>query len=179
MAQETYSLAAYTLDCYMPLNSILYSKNQAKITRYYNLYRAIINTMGIFPEFKQKVNRGANLPKSVLQEHHKIGNIVCYNGFTSTAVHDPKTDMTNKPRNSFLSGKCTQRLYISYDERALGGRSISKGSALTSENEVLFEPGACFRIDKVYPRTDQPAEDEEGIECGEGEHYNFEMTLVR
>ena len=176
---ESLSLAAYTLDCYGRLNSMLYSQNQKNITRYYNLYKAVINTMTLFPEFKGKVNRGAYLPANILKEHHKVGNIVCYNGFTSTAIHNPKTDMTNKPSNSFLSGKCTQRMYISYDERALGGRSISKGSISSVENEVLFEPGACFRIDNVYPRTDPPIEGNDDVECGEGEHYNFEMTLVR
>jgi hypothetical protein len=179
LTKETISLAAYTLDCYSKLNSYLYSKSSKEMGRYYNLYKAIINTMSLFPEYKGKVNRGVNLPKAILQEHHKIGNIVCYNGFTSTAVHDPKTDMTHKPRNGFLSGRCTQRLYISYDDSASGGKSISKGSSHQSENEILFEPGSCFRIDNVFERTDPPMEDEWEMECGEGEHYNFEMTLVR
>jgi hypothetical protein len=179
IANELLALASYTLDCYSSLNPLLYTKNQAKINRYYNLYKAVINTMTLFPEYKGKVNRGANLPAEFLKKHHKIGNVVCYNGFTSTAIHDPKTDMTDKPRNGFLSGKCKQRIYISYDERALGGRSISKGSTSKSENEILFEPGACFRIDNVFPRTDPPLEDETETECEEGEHYNFEMTLVR
>ena len=64
-------------------------------------------------------------------------------------------------------------------ERALGSRSISKGSTSKSEDEILFEPGACFRIDNVYPRTDPPTEDDKDMECDEGEHFNFEMTLVR
>jgi hypothetical protein len=179
ISSESLALAAYTLDCYGTLNSILYTGEDVKINRYYNLYKAVINTMGLFPEYKGKVNRGVSLPSGILKEHHKIGNIVCYNGFTSTAIHDPKTDMTDKPSNGFLSGKCRQRMYISYDERAIGGKSISKGSTSKSENEILFEPGACFRIDNVYPRTDPPLEDEAGIECEEGEHYNFEMTLVR
>ena len=119
------------------------------------------------------------MPAGILKEHHKIGNIVCYDGFTSTAIHDPKTDMTDKPANDFLSRKCRQRMYISYEERALGGKAISKASTSKSENEILFEPGACFRIDNVYPRTDLPLEDDDNIECAEGEHYNFEMTLVR
>jgi len=179
ISSESLALAAYTLDCYGALNSILYSGEDVKINRYYNLYKAVINTMGLFSEYKGKVNRGVSLPAGILKEHHKIGNIVCYNGFTSTAIHDPKTDMTDKPANGFLSGKCRQRMYISYDERALGGRAISKASTSKSENEILFEPGACFRIDNVYPRTDPPLEDEADIECEEGEHYNFEMTLVR
>jgi hypothetical protein len=179
ISSESLALAAYTLDCYGTLNSILYTGEQVKINRDYNLYKAVINTMGLFPEYKGKVNRGVSLPSGILQEHHKIGNIVCYNGFTSTAIHDPKTDMTDKPSNGFLSGKCRQRMYISYDERAIGGKSISKGSTSKSENEILFEPGACFRIDNVYPRTDPPLEDEANIECEEGEHYNFEMTLIR
>lgn len=179
ISSEALALAAYTLDCYSTLNSILYTGDQVRINRYYNLYKAVINTMGLFSEYKGKVNRGVSLPSGILKEHHKIGNIVCYNGFTSTAIHDPKTDMTDKPANGFLSGKCRQRMYISYDERAIGGKSISKGSTSKSENEILFEPGACFRIDNVYPRTDPPLEDEAGLECAEGEHYNFEMTLIR
>jgi hypothetical protein len=179
ISKENVALAAYTLDCYDSLNRLLYAQVQSKITRYYNLYKAVINTMDLFPEFKGVVNRGARLPSKVLEEHHKIGNIVCYNGFTSTAIHDPKTDMSDKPRNTFLMGRCTQRLYITYDERAIGGRNISKGSAHKHEDEILFEPGACFRIDKVYERTDPPMEEEWEMECAEGEHYNFEMTLVR
>ena len=179
ISEDALSMAAYTLDCYGSLNRILYTKNQPKINRYFNLFGGIINIMGLFPEFKGKVNRGVMFPKTILKEHHKIGNIVCYDGFTSTAIHDPLTDMTDKPKNSFLSGKCTQRLYISYEERAPGGKSISKASTSKSEDEVLFEPGSCFRIDNVFPRTDHPTEDDVDIECNEGEHYNFEMTLVR
>jgi hypothetical protein len=179
ISEDALSMAAYTLDCYGLLNRILYTKNQPKINRYFNLLKGIINTMGLFPEFKGKVNRGVMFPAAILKEHHKIGNIVCYDGFTSTAIHDPKTDMTDKPKNGFLSGKCTQRLYINYDERALGGKNISKASTSKSEDEILFEPGSCFRIDNIFPRTDPPTEDDVDVECNEGEHYNFEMTLVR
>jgi hypothetical protein len=179
ISQELIALAAYTLDCYDSLNTLLYTQNQIKIKRYYNLYKAVINTMNLFPEYKGKVNRGTSLPVEILREHHKVGNIVCYNGFTSTAIHNPKTDMTDKPSNGFLSGKCTQRLYISYDERALGGRNISNGSTSKGEDEILFEPGACFRIDNVFPRTDPPLEDEADTVCEEGQHYNFEMTLIK
>jgi hypothetical protein len=179
VSRESLSLAAYTLDCYDTLNTYLYSKDSSQIKRYYNLYKAVINSMSLYPEFKGKVNRGVRLPQSVLNEHHKVGNTVCYDGFTSTAIHDPKTDMGAKPRNGFLSGKCTQRLYISNSESAIGGKSIDKGSAHKSENEILFEPGSCFRIDKVYPRTDPDLEDDVGTVCEEGQHFNFEMTLVK
>lgn len=177
---EGFSLGSYTLDCYNRMNQILYSKNNTyELNRYYNLFRAVIDTMGLFPEYKGMVNRGVHLPKDVLKEHHKVGNVVCYNGFVSTSIHNAKRDRTNNPENVFLSGKCTQRLYIRYDERAPGGKSISKGSAVSGENEILFEPGSCFRIDEVHPRTDEPSQDEANITCDEGQRYNFEMTLVR
>lgn len=178
--KESLGMGAYTMDCYSNLNPILYTGNKASQLRYYNFFKSVINTMGMYPEFKKMVNRGAYLPKNILQEHHKIGNVICYQGFTSTAVHNPETDFGSKPSNSFLSGKCTQRLYISFSDGAEGGKLISSASAFKSEDEVLFEPGSCFRIDKVYPRTDEIPEDEQGdYECGEGERYNFEMTLIR
>lgn len=176
---SSYALGAYTADCYMKLNSALYDKDQTLITRYFNLYSSVIDTMTVFPEYKGTVNRGVDLPQEVLKEHHKVGNIVCNQGFTSTAIHDPKTDRGDNPRNSFLSGKCTQRLYIKQEDNgAQFGRLISSGSIAKSENEVLFTPGACFRVDKVYPRTDRDGEDEEEYECEKGERYNFELTLV-
>lgn len=177
---ENLGMGAYTMECYSKLNSLLYSNNQQSLQRYFNFYKAVINTMALYPEHKKMVNRGANLPKSVLKEHHKVGNIVCYQGFTSTAVHDPERDFGSNPANSFLSGKCTQRLYISYNDSAEGGKLISNASAFKHEDEVLFEPGSCFRIDKVYPRTDEaPEGEEDDVDCEEGQRYNFEMTLVK
>ena len=135
-------------------------------------------TLEFFPEFKSKVNRGVELPKAILKEHHKIGNIICYDGFTSTAVH-MEDDYSDKPSNSFLSGKCTQRIYISYIENgSKPGKLIKSGSLSPEEDEVLFEPGSCFRVDKVYPRTDVTDPEEEDYLCEEGEHFNFELTLV-
>ncbi len=178
MASGAIALGSYTGSCHNQLNSFLFTNNKELKTRYYNLYKSIINTLEFFPKYRKKVNRGANLPKSALSEHHKVGNIVCYDGFTSTAVHNPKTDYTDTPSNYFLQKKCTQRLYISYEKNgAVPGKLIEAGSLSPSENEVLFEPGACFKIDKVYPRTDTSNEGED-YECNEGEHYNFEMTLV-
>lgn len=178
MSRDSLALSAYTLNCYHEVNQILYREEKAKMIRYYKLINAVINTMSFFPVHKGLVNRGVKLPPEVLKQHHVPGNIVCYNGFTSTAVHDPKTDRTNKPRNYFLSSKCTQRFFIKYDESARAGVNISNGSSLRGEKEVLFEPGACFRIDAVHPRIDIPEDDTDGA-CAEGEHYNFEMTLVR
>lgn len=179
---ENLAMGAYTMDCYSRLNPILYQSDKKSMQRYYNFFKAVINTMSFYPEFKKMVNRGASLPRSVLDEHHKVGNVVCYQGYTSTAVHNPETDFGSHPTNGFLQGKCTQRLYISYSDTARGGKLISAASAFKHEDEVLFEPGACFRIDKVYPRTDEAPEDEEDDdeeECEPGERYNFEMTLVR
>jgi len=172
------SLAQYTMDCYDKMNPILFRNDSKLARRHFNLFRSVIDTMELLPDFKGKVNRGVNLPESVLKEHHKIGNVVCYNGFTSTAVHHA-SDTGSKPRNSFLSGKCTQRIYISYQEGAKPGKLIDSASASRGENEVLFSPGACFRVDKVYPRTDKVESEEEAHQCGEGEHYVFEMTLVK
>ena len=179
IASEAIALGSYTGNCYHQLNSFLFSSNINKIDRYYNLYSAIINTLDFFPDYKKKVNRGVNLPLSVLKEHHKIGNIICYNGFTSTAEHNELTDYSNKPSNYFLAEKCTQRLYISYeDNNALPGKLIKSGSLSSNEKEVLFSPGSCFRIDSVTPRTDVTDPEDDDIKCEEGQHYNFEMTLV-
>jgi hypothetical protein len=173
------ALGSYTGNCYHQLNGFLFSTNTKKINRYYNLHSAIINTLDFFPDYKKKVNRGVNLPSSVLKEHHKVGNIVCYQGFTSTAEHNELTDYSSKPSNYFLSEKCTQRLYISYeDNNALPGKLIKSGSLSSNEKEVLFSPGSCFRIDKVSARSDATKPEDDDIKCEEGQHYNFEMTLV-
>lgn len=179
--RENLTLAAYTGNCYGNMSRILGSKDERKLLRYFNLFAGLSNVMGSFPEYKGMVNRGANMSGERLKEYHTVGSIVCNAGYTSTAKHDPETDYGSQPRNSFLSGKCTQRMYITYDSRAVGGKDISSASVHKSENEVLFEPGACFRVDKVYPRTDEVIleDGEEDRECGEGEHYNFELTLIR
>lgn len=172
------TLGTYTGDCYQYLNRFLFQKEESKLVRYFNLYSSILNTLDVFPAFKDKVNRGVRLPKAALLEHHKVGNIVCYDGFTSTSEHDPKTDYSIKPRNYFLSGKCTQRLYMNYEDNgSIPGKIITAGSLFSSENEVLFAPGACFRIDKVTPRTEHSPDDEDSI-CEEGQSYDFEMTLM-
>jgi hypothetical protein len=179
IATESYSLGSYTGNCYGQLNSILYSNDQDKIVRYYNLYKAIINTLETFPKYKGLVNRGTHLPATALEEHHKVGNIVCYKGFTSTAVHDDKTDRGNNPRNSFLNQKCVQRLYIKYEKNgAIAGKSIDSASLSSGENEVLFEPGSCFRIDSVSPRTDTSGLETGEPDCLDRQRFNFEMTLV-
>ena len=170
-------LGSYTGSCYSEFNGFLFSRKVEKLVRYYNLYAAIIDTLSIFLSL-EKVNRGVNLPASVLKEHHKVGNIVCYDGFTSTAVHDEK-DYTGEPKNFFLQGKCTQRLYISYEDNgAKPGKLIKSGSLSPGEDEVLFEPGACFRVDKVFPRTDDVDPEDEDHECQDGERFNFELTLM-
>ena len=178
MAISAPALGQYTLECYNKINPLLFKKDPKLMIRYFNLIRAITDTMKLFPAYKGVVNRGTNLPPSVLAEHHKVGNVVCYNGFTSTAVDVP-SDHGNKPRNIFLEGKCNQRLYIkTVNNGASPGRLIDKGSASKGENEVLFEPGACFRIDKVSPRTDPPGEDYKDEKCEPNQRFNFEMTLV-
>jgi hypothetical protein len=179
IANGALALGSYTGNCYHQLNSFLFSSNIQKINRYFNLYSAIINTLDFFPDYKKKVNRGVNLPSNVLKEHHKVGNIVCYQGFTSTAEHNEQTDYSNNPSNYFLTEKCTQRLYINYENNgALPGKLIKSGSLSSNEKEVLFSPGACFQIDKVSPRTDATKAEDDYRECEEGQHYNFEMTLV-
>lgn len=172
------ALGSYTGEYYRKINRFLYSKNNEKLIRYYNLYAAIIDTLEYFPEFKKKVNRGVNLPAKVLKEHHKVGNIVCYDGFTSTAVHSEE-DYTSNPRNGFLTGNCTQRLYISYENNgAKPGRLIKSASLSVSEEEVLFEPGTCFRVDKVSPRTDEFYQDDPKQKCKERQRFNFELTVI-
>lgn len=172
------ALGQYTQNCYQKINPILFANDKAKLKRYFNLFTAISSSMEYFPEHKGKVNRGTRLPNEALLEHHKIGNIVCYKGFTSTAIHDKK-DYGDKPRNSFLDDKCAQRLYINFENNgATPGKLIDEGSVAQGENEVLFEPGACFRIDKVTPRTDPVKEEDKDQVCGENQRFNFEMTLV-
>lgn len=179
LARNSIALGSYTSNCYDQLNDNLFRNKKSFITRHFNLYKSILDTLDFFPSFTKKVNRGVNLPEHVLKEHHKIGNIVCYNGFTSSAVHNEKTDYTGEPSNYFLEDTCTQRLYISYEDNgATPGKLIDSGSMFSSEKEVLFSPGACFRIDKVTPRTDKSPDQNDSSTCSEGEHFNFEMTLV-
>ena len=178
MLKESSSMGQYTLNCFEKIAPIMYSRDQKKLTRYYNLINGVLNTMERMPIFSGKVNRGTNLPQSVLKEYHKVGNVVCSDGFTSTSIHIEK-DYGSKPRNAFLKSKCTQRLYISQGvAEAAKGRSISDISVSRSENEILFPPGTCFRVDSVRPRTDESSPDEEDYECQEGEHFQFELTVV-
>jgi hypothetical protein len=178
IATEATALGQYTLGCYGQMNPLLFGRNEAKLTRYYNLFRATLNTLSLAPEFRGTVNRGVRLPPAVLRAHHKVGAVVCYNGFTSTAVHDETTDRGDDPRNAFLADKCVQRLYIrSTDKRTIPGRLISDMSATRGEREVLFAPGACFRVERVTPRTDNADADSEE-DCAEGERFNFELRHV-
>lgn len=169
-------LGQYTLDCFEKINPILYSKDEKNINRYYNLVSGVINSLQNVTPYKGMVNRGAYLPKEVLKQHLKVGATVCYNGFTSTAIHDPKTDRGENPSNSFLGDKCAHRLYIKYEDNgAIPGKLIDNVSATKGENEVLFEPGACFRIDDFKPRPDG---DDSSEGCTDEIRYDFEMTLV-
>lgn len=178
IATEATALGQYTLGCYGQMNPLLFGRNEAKLTRYYHLFKASLNTLSLAPEFRGMVNRGVRLPAPVLRAHHKVGAVVCYNGFTSTAVHDEAKDRGDDPRNAFLADKCVQRLYIrSTDESAVPGRLISEMSATRGEREVLFAPGACFRVERVYPRTDTAGDDADEV-CAEGERYNFELRHV-
>jgi hypothetical protein len=179
VAKNALALGSYTGNCYSKLNQILYTNDKAKQTRYFNLFKSIVDTLDFFPSFSGKVNRGVMLPKSVLAEHHKIGNIVCYDGFTSTSVHDD-SDYTNKPRNYFLREKCTQRIYITQGKTLSTsvGRLIDGGSLSPNENEVLFKPGTCFRVDKVSPRDDIVDDEQDHGDCGDGERFNFELSIV-
>lgn len=177
LVDEVPALSQYTLDCYSKINPILYGGDLSKRRRHYNLISGIVSALSILPDYRGKVNRGVNLPESILREHHKVGNVVCYKGFTSSAIHH-ESDTGSKPRNMFLSGKCTQRMFINAQSTSKPGKLLDGASTSPGENEVLFSPGACFRIDRVWPRTDAPEEGEENRNCNEGEHYNFEMTLV-
>lgn len=172
------ALGQYTLNCYSKMNPILFKKDITKMRRYFNLYAATIKSLKVAPEFKDKVNRGVSLPQKVLNEHLKIGNVVCYSGFTSTAIHH-ESDYGDKPRNNFLEDKCSQRLYINPGESGVRpGRLIDSLSAAKGENEVLFSPGACFRIDSVSPRTDSSGMDSDQT-CEENQRVNIEMTQVK
>lgn len=172
LTDGTLALAQYTMNCYEKINPLLYRNDRSSMTRYFSLIKSTIDSMMMLPTYKGKVNRGTKLPEPVLKEHLKVGNVVCNKGFTSTAVHHD-SDYTDKPRNSFLSSdSCSHRLYITYEDNgAAPGRLISNYSASPGENEVLFEPGACFRIDQV---KDQAANQD----CGSEKMYDFEMTLV-
>ena len=177
IAQEIGALGQYTLECYQKINSILYSRDEAKLLRYFNLIKAVVNGLSVMPEYRQKVNRGAWMPEAVLAQYHQVGKVICSDGFTSTAVHDPARDEGDHPRNSFLDDKCIQRLYINFADDAPGCRSIDNASASKGENEVLLPPGSCFRVDKVYPRTDNSAADDISI-CSPLSRFNFELTVV-
>lgn len=177
--KDSIALSEYTLACYGQINSVLLKQDHFQLKRYANLISSITKSVEKFPEYKGLVNRGVRFPPEVLAQHHKVGNIVCYNNYTSTAVHDEESDRGDETRNIFLQGKCTQRLYIKYEENgARPGRSIKAGSAIDSEDEVLFTPGACFRIDKVYKRTDRAESFDKDVKCKPNERYNFEMTAV-
>lgn len=177
--KESIALSEYTLACYSQINSMLLKQNPLHLQRYSKLISSITKSVEKFPAYKGLVNRGVKFPSDVLAKHHKVGNIVCYNNFTSTAVHDEELDRGDQTRNLFLQGKCTPRLYIKYEENgARPGRSIKAGSAIDSEDEVLFTPGACFRIDKVYKRTDHAESFDKDVKCKPNERYNFEMTVV-
>lgn len=177
MGNEAPALGQYTMDCYEKMNPILFSGDHNKLRRYFNLYKSTLNAMSILPQFKGKVNRGVRLPSAVLARHN-VGSKVCYNGFTSTAVHIP-ADYGNKPRNYFLNDTCAQRMYITQPATGVvHGRLIGEASGSKGENEVLFEPGACFRVDKITPRTDKNPEDDGTEVCEPGERVNIEMTLL-
>jgi hypothetical protein len=177
-SQSAYALAAYTTNCYDSINRFLYLHDKTNLQRYFNIYTSIINLLEYIPVYRGMVNRGVRLPLNVLQEHHKVGNIVCNDGFTSTAAHDPGRDYGVNPRNQFLSGKCTQRLFINIPaESKAKSYSINSLSISKGEEEVLFIPGSCFRIDKVTKRIIDE-QDDEYYECNELQTFNFEMTAL-
>ncbi|MGK5087630.1 hypothetical protein WDW86_08740 [Bdellovibrionota bacterium FG-2] len=67
------------------------------------------------------------MPDAALK-HHQVGDIVTYEGYTSTSIG---------------SGfKCTHRFIIS----SRCGRNIEKISVHPEEREIIFLPGAKFKI---------------------------------
>lgn len=176
MAENFPSLGMYTTDCYQSMNQFLFRKDEKSLQRYFNLFRATLDSLSILPDYKGKVNRGVALPEAILKEHKIVGNSVCYNGFTSTAAHIAK-DYGSNPRNSFLNG-CNQRLYITQPQNSSHfGKDIDGISKMKGEKEILFSPGACFRIEKVTPRADIGT-NEELKQCPQDMLLDIEMTLI-
>ncbi len=177
MADNFPALGQYTSDCYSKMNRLLYSKDKVNLQRYFKLFAATQDALSILPDYKGKVNRGVSLPAEILEEHKIEGNKVCNVGFTSTAAHVEK-DYGLKPRNSFLEG-CTQRLYISQPKDAKNfGKDIDLISRARGEKEILFPPGACFRIEKVTQRIDVDFTSEDFKGCPKENLVDIEMTLI-
>lgn|GEM_PF-6424785 len=124
--REWNALFSLKNDGYMKINPILYGSNGVA-KRWASAYTDTINyALTRLPNYQGLVMRGVDLPESVLKAH-KVGDIVTYEAFTSTAVGKEFPGL--------------QKLTI----RSLTGKYI-EDFFKTNESEVLFRTGARFKI---------------------------------
>jgi hypothetical protein len=128
---ELKGLNYYTGIGYNTINPILRSPDSPKNADKLPQIRAVIDgtSAGLtkLPNFIGTVNRGASLPDSVLAQH-TVGSVVEYPSFTSTSSEKG------------FGGK--HRFVI----QSYTGKYVDRYSAHRGEAEVLFRPGAKFRV---------------------------------
>lgn len=139
---EIGTIRGYTGDVFVQVNSALRNGgDELKIAEPY--IKVLSRALNKLPKYKTAdpsllprwvlfwqdgpVQRGASLPKAVLKQH-QVGDVVTYDAFTSTSL-----DHGFYSQHHFIiSSHC--------------GRNIEKISAYPNEREVLFLPGAKFKI---------------------------------
>jgi hypothetical protein len=139
---EFQGLRYYTGSGYSQINPILRSPDTAENVAKLPQVRAVIDgtNAGLtkLPNYIGTVNRGASLPDSVLAQH-TVGAVVEYPSYTSTSTE-----------NGF--GGAHRFVIQSYTGKYVDSYSTCKG-----EQEVLFRPGAKFRILHIEENDTKPA----------------------
>ncbi|GAB2586510.1 ADP-ribosyltransferase [Spirosoma areae] len=134
--EELASIWAYTESEYYDLNRFLRAELIDKDEHYAALNRVLSAALKKVPAYKKDVYRGTTLPADILNEykdHLKRGKPIQHKSFTSTSAN---------PLKAFNEG-------VKMVIRSKTGRRIVKISKFASEDEVLFDAGTWFTVNKI------------------------------
>lgn len=125
--QEIHAILLYTAEHYGTLNRALRENSEVELSKYQPIIDAINSGLSKLQSQKGMVKRGADLPKEI-EEMHCKGCIVTYDAYTSTSIED---------------GFEGSAMFVIQSKN---GKYVAPLSDNANEEEVLFAPGAKFKI---------------------------------
>lgn len=136
---EQAAIESYSEGSYMYINKYLWSDSKPKDQTLDSVIAGMISGMKKLNPYVGIVYRDVEIqdPTKFLDDH-KVGKEVVYKGFTSTSI-----------RGGFAPQRKIHLVIVSKS-----GRYISPLAQLWTESEVLFMPGAKFKVLKVSDQTD-------------------------
>ena len=124
--EELVMLSYYTESGYFCMNPYLRNKTGGN-QEVELLIKTLNKGLAKLPNYQGLVRRGASLPEAIRQQH-SVGSIVTYDAYTSTST---------------ASGFPGKDIFLMYSK---SGKPVMGFSGHEDENEVLFAPGAKFKV---------------------------------